>query len=385
MATLGAGYVYGSTETVTNAKLAALVNNATLSNVTQTDIAAGEGLVYVGTSAPSDTDRVWVDTNSTPVILRYYNSTLSAWVPSMGLGVYTSRTSQTGAAGRVLIFDTSNSNSYKYTSTAGDTKFLGIETGSIANAASAPVVNVGSVTTLLEISASAGTYIRTSTATGKAEPCVNTAAGVFGFLTEAGTASARSHIFGIDPNGTLDQTAAYTWTGNHIFDANLRITSASGTTTNWTPLVQIVNTNVGTSATGSTTVNADSSIPQQSAEGTQFMTLAITPKGVNNTLKITVRAMLASSVGNRIVGCLFQDSTENALAVAQHFSDAGSSDTASMITITHYMTAGTTSATTFKFKAGGSYASTITFNGEAAATLYGGVANSGITIEEYKA
>lgn len=199
MATLSAGYSFGASETVTNAKLASLVNSGSISSITQTDIAAGEGLVYVGTSAPADTDRVWVDTNSTPVILRFYNSNLSAWVTPDNLAVYTNKSSQTGAAGRVLILDTSNSNSYTYTSTAGDSKFLGIETGSIAANASAPVVAHGSTVVLLEVSASAGTYLRTSTATGKAEPCVNTSSGVFGYLTESGTASARTRIFGLVP------------------------------------------------------------------------------------------------------------------------------------------------------------------------------------------
>lgn len=381
MATLSAGYSFGATETCTNTKLGQLVSNGSVSNITQTDIAAGEGLVYVGTSAPSDTDRVWVDTNSTPVILRFYNSNLSAWVTSDNLAVYTNKSAQTGAAGRVVIFDTSNSNSYTYTSTTGDTKFLGIETGSIAANASAPLVSRGSVVTNLELSASAGCYLRTSSATGKAEPCVNTAAGVFGFLTEAGTASARAHIFGIDPNGTLDQTANYTWTGTHTFNGTLAITTASASTTNWAPIVQIVNTQTGASASGSTTMPGDDTIPQNT-EGDQYMTLAITPKHAANKLKIDVVFNYASNGSTWTTLGLFQDTTANALAAtSQYISQV---DKLSQLVLTHYMAAGTTSSTTFKVRVGDSAGGTVTFNGLSGARKLGGVMASSITITEIK-
>ena len=186
MATLSAGYVFGATETVTNAKLASLVNDGSIASIIQSDLAASQGLVFTGTSAPSDTDQLWIDTNSSPPIARFYSTVFTNWVPVAEQAVLTNKSGQTGAAGRVLILDTGNSNSYTYTSTAGDTKFLGIETGSIANNATACVLTQGiGLTVNLELSASAGTYLRTSTATGKAEPVANTAGGIFGFLSRS--------------------------------------------------------------------------------------------------------------------------------------------------------------------------------------------------------
>jgi hypothetical protein len=79
---------------------------------------------------------------------------------------------------------------------------------------------------------------------------------------------------------------------------------------------------------------------------------------------------------------LFQDSVANALAATgmlQH------EDWAVGLTLIHVMSAGTTSAITFKIRGGGSSGSSFNFNGEAGAQRYGGVANTNITVIEYKA
>jgi len=78
---------------------------------------------------------------------------------------------------------------------------------------------------------------------------------------------------------------------------------------------------------------------------------------------------------------LFQDATANALAAAvQRGANGAMTGTA----FTHWMTAGTTSATTFRVRAGPSTAGTYTFNGAAGARYFGGVTPSSITIIEYQ-
>lgn len=383
MATLQAGYTFGATETVTNAKLASLVNSGTVSSIVQSDIDSNLGLVSVSASAPSDTDQLWVDTGSTPNVLRFYNSNLSAWVPAGELGILTNRSGQTGSSGRVLILDTSNSNSYKYASTAGDTSFIGIETGSISNTSSAPVITRGlGITTILEHSASAGTFIRTSTASGKAEPCVRTAQGIFGFVQEAGTASAKCVILGVQPNlASVDQTANYSWTGTHAWSSTMTLPTASGQMSNWSPLVQLVTSAVTTSANASTVMPKDDTIPQNT-EGVEVLSASITPKHANNRLLIQATVVAANSGnGNQHTVALFQDSTANALcAVPGTNSNANYMDT---IHLTYEMAAGTTSATTFKIRLGPD-SGTTTFNGFSAGRAYGGVVGSIITIQEIK-
>ena len=144
-------------------------------------------------------------------------------------------------------------------------------------------------------------------------------------------------------------------------------------------IAQVVNTETGAVATGSTTIPIDDTIPQ-STEGDQYMSLAITPTSATNKLKIEIVAFLTPSVSAWVQGALFQDSGANALAAFANFT--GTATAAAALKFTHYMTAGTTSATTFKFRAGLDRAGTTTFNGQSGARRYGGVMASSITITE---
>ena len=146
-------------------------------------------------------------------------------------------------------------------------------------------------------------------------------------------------------------------------------------------LTQQVNTQTGASATGTTTIPFDDTIPQ-SGEGTQFMTLAITPTSATNILFIQIDAICSYSIANGMTAALFQDATANALAAASEYQTTATGITT--ISFNHTMTAGTTSATTFKVRIGGETAGTLTFNGIAAGRIMGGVYASSITITEIK-
>jgi hypothetical protein len=144
-------------------------------------------------------------------------------------------------------------------------------------------------------------------------------------------------------------------------------------------VVQVVNTETGAVATGTTVIPFDDTIPQNT-EGDQYMSLAITPTDAGNILLIDVVVQLSHSVAAWDAAALFQDSTANALAAIVAYQDlAGAGMT---LHFRHKMTAGTTSATTFKVRAGGQAAGTTTFNGQAAGRIYGGVMASSITITE---
>jgi hypothetical protein len=133
-------------------------------------------------------------------------------------------------------------------------------------------------------------------------------------------------------------------------------------------------------ATGTTQIPVDDTIPQIT-EGDQYMTLTITPKNASSTLVIDVHAMLNASAATTISGAIFQDSTANAIAATAFFSST--TNAVCPFSFRHIMTAGTTSATTFRFRAGPSGAVTLTFNGSSGARIFGGVASSRITITEY--
>jgi hypothetical protein len=147
-------------------------------------------------------------------------------------------------------------------------------------------------------------------------------------------------------------------------------------------VVQVVNTMAGAVATCSTAIPLDNTIPQNT-EGTQVMTLAITPSSSSNKLLIDV-ICCSSRAGTSGMACaLFQDSTANALAAVRD--DLATTSEVGVFHLKHYMTAGTTSATTFKVRIGAS-SGTHYFNGDNSGTqLFGGVSASSITITEIKA
>lgn len=147
-------------------------------------------------------------------------------------------------------------------------------------------------------------------------------------------------------------------------------------------VVQVVHTQTGGVATGTTTIPWDDTIPQIT-EGTEFMTLAITPTSASNILIIEVLANVNVTAVNYVIGALFQDATANALAAEAVYQEGPSR--AMQIKLRHRMVAGTASATTFRFRAGPGGAATLTFNGEVGGRKFGGVYASSITITEIKA
>ena len=166
-------------------------------------------------------------------------------------------------------------------------------------------------------------------------------------------------------------------------DFTLTLPANTGTllsTTSGKLPAQVVNVSNGSLATGTTVIPFDDTIPQNT-EGNEYMTCAITPTNASSTLEIDVLWCGSSSTSNYMAACLFQDSTANALAVS--WNSLFQANAPTLITIKYLMTAGTTSATTFKVRAGGLTAGTTSFNGFAGSRYFGGVMASRITIKEY--
>ena len=147
-------------------------------------------------------------------------------------------------------------------------------------------------------------------------------------------------------------------------------------------VVQVVNTSTGALATGTTVQVLDDTIPQNT-EGNELMTLAITPTSSSNYLIIESQINGAVSADVRVIASLFQDTTANALAV--NYNMLRTTNYGTFVYLSHYMQAGTTSATTFKIRGGGSGAGTFTFNGAFGGRYFGGVQNSFIKITEISA
>ncbi len=307
------------------------------------------------------------------------------------------------AYGDVVVLDNTNTNGFTTTTTAGlSTRGLGVilEPSGIANNASGMVAVGGWCPKVnLNTAAAVGQFVKTHTVAGQGTP--HASPQVEGDFAVALSASATPacNLFG-SPNGPLAGVTAgsITTSGLTMNTARLlgRTTASSGaveeitvgtglslsagalTASGSSVVVQVKNVQTGTMATGSTTVPIDNTIPQNT-EGNEFMTLAITPTNSSNKLKIEVVCQTTPNFGDWVITALFQDSTANALAAFINYQ--GANGGAGNNVFTHYMTAGTTSATTFKVRAGGS-AQAVTFNGGSGNPFMGGVMASSITITE---
>lgn len=133
--------------------------------------------------------------------------------------------------------------------------------------------------------------------------------------------------------------------------------------------------------TTTTNIPYDDSIPQKT-EGEEEYSVTITPTSATNKLEIVVTGYVeGSSAGAHTCLALFQDAAADALACGFH-AQVGSGEI-NCISFTHWMTSGTTSATTFKVNYGAS-AGTATINGAGGSRKGGGVLVSSIVVREIK-
>ena len=117
-------------------------------------------------------------------------------------------------------------------------------------------------------------------------------------------------------------------------------------------VLQVVHTESGAVATTTTVMPFDDTI-NTSSEGGEFFTLAITPANVSNKLIIQSVLHYSHSAGSTFCTAnLYQDSTAASISTIGTTMERTATDQ-TRINGLHYMTAGTTSATTFKIRAGG--------------------------------
>jgi hypothetical protein len=146
-------------------------------------------------------------------------------------------------------------------------------------------------------------------------------------------------------------------------------------------VAQVVVSEDGAVATGTTVMPSDDTIPQNT-EGNQYMSVSITPTSLTSTLLIDIVFNGTISIVGQLVVALFQDTTPGALAAVSETIDVAADK--HCISFRHKMTAGTTSATTFKVRAGPNSAATLTFNGSGGSRLLGGVMASSIAVTEIR-
>lgn len=130
-----------------------------------------------------------------------------------------------------------------------------------------------------------------------------------------------------------------------------------------------------------TSIPFDNTIPQDT-EGKEYFTASITPTSSTSTLVIEVYVPVVTvSTDAEWIGALFQDSTANAIAVA---TSCRIQNTTSQFRLLYYMTSGTTSSTTFKFRFGSNTGTAYLGTDTGGTGLYNGICVSNMTITEYE-
>ena len=151
-------------------------------------------------------------------------------------------------------------------------------------------------------------------------------------------------------------------------------------------VLQRVNFQTGAVATGTTIIPNDDTIPQIT-EGTQFMSLAITPTSATSTLEIVVTlfGVESDNSSDSFAVALFKDNAANAIACGSG-SNASTPAEPNCLVFTHSQSAASTSTQTFSVRAGNDLAGTFVFNGgTGTGRKFGGVLASSIKITEYAA
>jgi hypothetical protein len=166
------------------------------------------------------------------------------------------------------------------------------------------------------------------------------------------------------------------------------LTATSGTAATWqTPsgggggkLAQLVYTEDATAKSTTTSFPLDDTVPTNT-EGVEYTELAttITPTNASSRLKIDVTLLASPNAVNAVAAFLYKNSDSAAIAGNWFSLDAGYSGN---VVITTVISAGSTSAQTFKVRYGRTSGSATIYLNDTPTSYYGGTMKSSMTITE---
>ncbi len=150
-------------------------------------------------------------------------------------------------------------------------------------------------------------------------------------------------------------------------------------------VIQFLSTSTASTFTLTTPTMSSGNVIPTNTDGTEILTLSITPTTTTSKLVIQFNCMFTTNAttSNECSAALFQDSTSNALAAVNIRAGGGGVVAgADQMILLYSMTSGTTSSTTFKIRCG-TGAGTVYLNSNSSGRLMGGVSIAYLTITEY--
>jgi hypothetical protein len=194
--------------------------------------------------------------------------------------------------------------------------------------------------------------------------------------TGASTLTANNVILG---NGTSPVQFVAPGTSGNVLTSNGTTWQSTVPASPAQNFVQQVYAEYSAHSSTTTVIPLDDTIPQNT-EGAEFMSVSITPTSLSNYLLINVTGMLLGSGSQNVVGAIFRDSIADAIAAG--FFYITSAGDGLMFTLFVRIAVPSTSAMTFKFRAGPG-SGTLYFNGYTG-RLLGAIPKSTITVTEVK-
>lgn len=356
--------------TVTASQLNQLVANATA--------ATNKGMVIWQNSLPDTANNVrykrfiWLDSSTVPPTLKIYNTNTSAWV------------AQTLAANSVTSNNIVDGN---------------VITSKLADASVTTVKIADNAVTDVKISAGA---VTTSKIAASAVVSNSVAALAIGTLHIQTNAIVASHITAGVITGdklaaltiTNDRIALGTITSNQIAFGGITLTNistntaspaynlrfkADGTGLEYGRPVVLVASNLTTVTTCATKMPSDNTKPQIT-EGDQILSVTIAPQSANSELIIRAVIIVSSSSANDwLSAAVFKDSDADAITATTAFMAANTGVV--VLKIEYFLSGGSTASRTYKLRVGAN--SGIAYvNGAGATQVFGGVANTSLSVME---
>lgn len=241
-----------------------------------------------------------------------------------------------------------------------------------------PVGNGTTQVTLVAPSATSGVPVISQGAA--ANPAYGTAV-VAGGGTGRATSTAYAVLCGGTTSTSAQQSLAGVGTSGQVLTSNGAAALPTFQAAGGGGAGSIVQEQIASNTTGtlsSATIPFDSSIPQNT-EGVELMTQAITPTNASNIIEVAYFSY-ASSPNASVTGAFFVDSTANAVQAQAIVGPATTDNTVAMY---YRVVAGSTSARTYKIRAGAHFSTNVGYNRDkGVAGVYGGIQSQYFRIRE---